>query len=74
MDAIRACATNKKKIGGLGSVNDKSDYTIIRGTGRNVSANRAKTGKEIEGYLTLGCMRNAITTRRAVYEVLVRRL
>ena len=72
MDAIRACATNKKKIGGLGSVNDKSDYTIIRGTGRNVSANRAKTGKEIEGFLTLGCMRNAITTRRAVYEALVR--
>jgi len=74
MDAIRACATNKKKIGGLGSVNDKTDYTIIRGTGRNVSANRIKTGKEIEGFLTLGCMRNAITTRRAVYEVLVRRL
>jgi len=72
MDAIRACATNKKKIGGLGSVNDKSDYTIIRGTGRNVSANRIKTGKEIEGFLTLGCMRNAITTRRAVYEALVR--
>jgi len=72
MDAIRACATNKKKIGGLGSVNDKSDYTIIRGTGRNVSANRIKTGKESEGFLTLGCMRNAITTRRAVYEALVR--
>jgi hypothetical protein len=72
MDAIRACATKKKKIGGLGSVNDKPDYTILRGTGRNVTANRLKTDKEIGGFLTLGCMRNAILTRRAVYETLVR--
>lgn len=72
MDAIRACATGKKKIGGLGSVSDQSDYTILRGTGKNVSANRLKTDKEIEGFLTLGCMRNAILTRRAVYETLAR--
>lgn len=72
MDAIRACATKKKKIGGLGSVNDQSDHTILRGTGKNVSANRLKTDKEIEGFLTIGCMRNAILTRRAVYETLVR--
>ena len=72
MDAIRACATKKKKIGGLGSVNDKDDYTILRGTGKNVTANRLKTDKEIEGFLTIGCMRNAILTRRAVYETLVR--
>lgn len=72
MDAIRACATKKKKIGGLGSVNDQPDYTILRGTGKNVTANRLKTDKEIEGFLTLGCMRNAILTRRAVYETLVR--
>ena len=72
MDAIRACATNKKKIGGLGSVNDKEDYTILRGTGKNVAANRKKTEKEIEGYLSIGCMQNALLTRRAVYETLVR--
>ena len=72
MDAIRACATKKKKIGGLGSVNDKPDYTILRGTGKNVSANRTKTDKEITGYLTLHCMQNALLTRRAVYETLVR--
>lgn len=72
MDAIRACATQKKKIGGLGSVNDQADHTILRGTGKNVTANRAKTNKEIEGFLTLSCMRNAILTRRAVYETLVR--
>ena len=72
MDAIRSCATNKKKIGGLGSVNDQFDYTILRGTGKNVSANRLKTDKEIEGFLTLKCMQNALLTNRAVYETLVR--
>lgn len=72
MDALRACATGKKKIGGLGSVNDRDDYTILRGTGKNVSANRSKTTKEIDGYLSIHCMQNALLTRRAVYETLVR--
>lgn len=72
MDALRACATKKKKIGGLGSVNDQDDYTILRGTGKNVTANRNKTEKEINGYLTICCMQNALLTRRAVYEALVR--
>lgn len=72
MDAIRSCATNKKKIGGLGSVNDGADYTILRGVGKNVSANRNKTEKEIEGFFTLGCMQNALQTNRSVYETLVR--
>lgn len=72
LDALRACATNKKKIGGLGSVNDKEDYTILRGTGKNVSANRGKTDKEIENYLSIRCMQKAILTNRAVYETLVR--
>ena len=72
MDALRACATQKKKIGGLGTVNDQPDHTILRGTGKNVTANRNKTDKEISGYLTIGCMRNALLTRRAVYEALVR--
>ena len=72
MDAIRSCATNKKKIGGLGSVNDKPDYTILRGVGKNVSANRNKTEKEIDGFFTLGCMQNALHTSRSVYDTLVR--
>lgn len=74
MDALRACATKKKKIGGLGSVNDQPDHTILRGTGKNVTANRQKTDKEIKGYFTLGCMQNALLTRRSVYETLVRSL
>ena len=74
LDCLRACATNKKKVGGLGSVNDKADHTILRGTGKNVAANRKKTVKEIDGYLSIRCMQNALVTRRAVYETLVRSL
>ena len=72
LDCIRACATGKKKIGGLGSVNDRDDYTILRGTGKNVTANRNKTPKEIDGYLSIRCMQNALLTNRAAYDTLVR--
>lgn len=72
LDALRACVTGKKKIGGLGSVSDKEDYTILRGVGKNVKANKNKTEKEIENYLSIRCMQNALLTRRAVYETLVR--
>ena len=72
LDALRACATGKKKIGGLGSVNDRNDYTILRGTGKNVASNRMKTEKEIDGFLSIRCMQNALITNRAVYDTLVR--
>ena len=74
MDALRSCATGKKKIGGIGNTNDKLDYTILRGTGKNVAANRRNTPKEIDGYLSIGCMRNALLTRRSVYDTLVRNM
>ena len=72
MDALRACATKKIKIGGLGSVNDKVDHTILRGVGKNVTANRNKTPKDIDGYKSIKCMQNALLTRRAVFDTLVR--
>lgn len=71
MDCLRAVGTGKRKIGGLGYVKTGSDGCIIRGRGRNVKANRSKTGHDIPGYLTIGCMQNAILTRRAVYNTLV---
>ena len=74
MDSLRACQTNKKRIGGLGSADNLSDRTIMRGTGRNVKSNREKTEKRLKGYYTLNCMRNALLTRRAVYDTLVRSL
>lgn len=72
MDCIRAVATQKKKIGGLGSVSNESHKTILRGTGRNVTANRAKTSKNIDGYYSLRCMQNALLTNRALYDTLIR--
>ena len=74
MDCIRASTTGKGKIGGLGSVNDKPDYTILRGKGRNVKSNKRKTDKEIEGYYSLRCMQIALLTDREVFETIVRLL
>lgn len=71
MDALRAVQTKRGKLGGLGYIKDQSNGCITRGIGKNVKANRNKTDKHIEGYLTLGCMQNAIRTRRAVYNTLV---
>lgn len=71
MDCLRAVETGKHKIGGLGYVKTKQDGCIVRGRGRNVKANRSKTNNDIAGYLTLGCMQNAIRTRRPVYNTLV---
>lgn len=71
MDALRATMTGKRKIGGLGC-RTTGNYTILRGTGKNVKANSEKTPKIIDGYLTLGCARNALLTNRAAYETLLR--
>ena len=70
MDCIRAVQTGKHKVGGLGYVDTMADGCIVRGRGKNVRANRMKSGA-IEGYLSIGCMANAIRTRRAVYDTLV---
>ena len=71
MDCLRAVGTGKRKVGGLGYVKTKRDGCIVRGLGRNVKANRGKTDSTIAGYLTIGCMRNAMLTSRAVYNTLV---
>ena len=71
MDCIRAVKTNKRKVGGLGYVKTQTEGCIARGRGRNVRANREKTESEIKGYLTIGCMQNAMKTRKAAYNTLV---
>ncbi len=70
MDCLRAVQTGKRKVGGLGYIKTKKDGCIVRGLGRNVKANRSKTDK-IDGYFSIGCMQNAILTRRPVYNTLV---
>jgi retron-type reverse transcriptase len=71
MDCLRAVQTGKRKVGGLGFIVAQKEGCIARGTGRNVKANREKTPQKIDGYLSLGCMQNAIMTRRGVYNTLV---
>ena len=71
MDCLRAVSTGKKRIGGIGYIRDGKDSCVSRGKGRNVSANRNKTSKEIPGYLTMGCMQNAMQTSREAYRTLV---
>ncbi len=74
MDCLRAVTTGKKKLGGLGYVACKPDGCIQRGIGRNVKANREKTAKDIEGYVTIDCMQNALRTSREAYMTMVRML
>lgn len=71
MDCLRAVKTGRGKVGGLGYVPDSKAGCIVRGIGRNVKANRSKTAKNIDGYLTIGCMQNAMRTRKEAYLTLV---
>lgn len=73
MDCIRACDTNKLKIGGLGSVNNLPDRTVLRGRGRNVTSNRLKTGY-IEDYLSVNCLSKNIKMSKVLFEVTVRNM
>ncbi len=74
MDCIRACHTGKTNIGGLGYDRQGKPGCIVRGRGRNVTANRSKTGDTIDGYISLGCMQNALRTSKAAYATLTRLL
>lgn len=74
MDCLRAVQTGKRKIGGLGSVDYLEDRTILRGTGKNVTSNRNKTDKQIENYLSVGCLSNAMKISKPIYEACVRSL
>lgn len=72
MDALRAVQTGKGRIGGLGYVPEDKKGVIARGTGKNVKANRGKTEKNIDGYISLTCAQNALRTSKAAYAALVR--
>ena len=82
MDCLRACKVREtskhkgkisiSKIGGLGVVTDLPDRTILRGTGRNVTANRNKTDKHIENYLTMGCLSNAMKMDKVIFDACIR--
>lgn len=70
MDCLRAVATKKTKVGGLGYEVGKKVGVITRGRGKNVTSNRQKTDKELVNYKTITCMRNALLTSREVFNAL----
>ena len=74
MDAIRAAKTGKRRIGGLGYDRAGSEGCIVRGRGRHVGNNRAKTPQVLERYRSLTCMRKAMKTSRAAYDTIVRQM
>lgn len=81
-DCLRACKvreTQKRKskisiadIGGLGSVDNLSDRTILRGKGRKVRTYRNKTDKTIQNYKTMNCLSKAYKLGKPIYEATVR--
>lgn len=76
MDCIRAVESGKTRVGGLGENKQMQGRVVCRGTGKNVLANRQKWQNKygndhIDGYITLGTMKNALKMGRAVYEALL---
>lgn len=71
MDCLRAVATKRYKVGGIGYSGTMKDGCILRGKGKNVSSNKLKTSKNIEGYNTILCMRNALMFCRELYSTMV---
>ena len=84
MDCIRAVEVNEKKgkkgklritaVGGLGYLTDGADGVITRGKGKHVTRNRNLTEKEIEEYLTMGCLANIIKYNKQVFNTCVETL
>lgn len=79
MDCLRAVMVGKSvgmnDIGGLGWVREtKKNGCIARGKGRKIKTLRSKTGDSIDGYYSLGCMRNNLLFGRDLYDSIVRDL
>lgn len=63
---------NMADLGGIGVVSNSTSHTLVRGKGSKVRTARERTEKEIEHYLSIGCLLNAYKTTRPLYETLVR--
>lgn len=88
MDCIRLCELRDKRrkegkkirkytisdLGGLGSVNNLPDRTILRGTGHKVKTARERTNKTIPNYLSMGCLEKDYKIGKVVFEAAVRGL
>lgn len=73
MDCIRAVMTGKERVGTLYYIPQGEENGCVgRSKGRNVKANREKTGSLEHLYLSLRCMRNALLTNRVLYNRLLK--
>ena len=59
-------------IGGVGVVGNSISHTLVRGKGKKVRTARERTEKEIEHYMSIGCLLNAYKISKPVYEACVR--
>ena len=73
MDCLRAVQTKRFELGGLGIELSKKDGVVTRGTGSNVTTNRQRTPKELDGYLSLYAAKKALGNRD-MFDNLVRSL
>lgn len=63
---------NSKHVGGIGVVGNSTSHTLVRGTGSKVRTARERTEKEIEHYMSIGCLLNAYKISKPVYQACVR--
>ena len=61
-----------KDVGGIGVVSNSTSHTLVRGTGKKVSTARKRTEKEIEHYMSIGCLLNAYKINKPVYQACIR--
>ena len=73
MDCLRAVITQRWDLGGLGVELMKKDGVVTRGRGKNVTTNRQRTPKELDGYLSLYAAKKALGNRD-MFDNLVRSL
>jgi len=73
MDCLRAVQTQRFELGGLGVELMKKDGVVTRGTGKNVTSNRQRTEKVLDGYLSLYAAKKALGNRD-MFDNLVRSL
>lgn len=73
MDCLRASQTKRFDLGGLGVELMKKDGVVTRGRGKNVTTNRQRTPKELDGYLSLYAAKKALGNRD-MFDNLVRSL
>ena len=73
MDCLRASQTKRFDLGVLGVELEKKDGVVTRGRGKNVTTNRQRTQKELDGYLSLYAAKKALGNRD-MFDNLVRSL